>query len=52
MKKISFITSKKSVKYAKKNLVLMMAAIKSIIKSKIIAITHENLEELFIVFVT
>ena len=51
MKKISLIKSKKSVTYVKKNLVLMIT-IKSIIKSGIIVITQEVLEELLIVFVT
>ena len=52
MKKTSFIKSKKPVIYEKKKLVLMMTTIKSIIKSKIIVITHENLEELLIIFLT
>ena len=47
MKKISLIKSKKYVKYAKKDLVLMM-----IIKSNIIVTTQKNIEELLIVFVT
>ena len=51
MKKISLIKSKKSVTYVKKNLVLMIT-IKSIIKSGIIVITQDVLEELLIVFVT
>ena len=42
----------KSVTYAKTNLVLMMTTIKSIIKSQIISITQENLEELLMVFIT
>ena len=49
MKKISFMKSKKSVTYVKKNLVLIMT--KSIVKELIIVITQENLEELLIVFV-
>ena len=48
MKKISLIKTKKYVIYLKKDLVLMM---KSIIKSEIIVTTHENIEELFTVFV-
>ena len=47
--KISFMKSKKSVTYVKKNLVLIMT--KSIAKELIIVITQENLEELLIVFV-
>ena len=47
MKKISLIKSKKYVKDAKKDLVLMM-----ITKSKIIVTTQKNIEELLIVFVT
>ena len=47
MKK-NYIASKKSVIYAKKNLVLM---IKNIIKSNIIFITLENIEELIMMFI-
>ena len=44
---------KKFATYLKKNLVpIMMMTIKSTIKSEIIAITMENLEELLIVHVT
>ena len=48
MKKISFMKSKNSKTYVKKDLALIIA--KSIIKSEIIIITRENLEELLIVF--
>ena len=50
-KEMTPITDKenKFVTYAKKNLVQMMT-IKSITKSEIIVTTHENLEELLIVF--
>ena len=52
MNKINFIKSEKYVKYAKKDLVLMMMMIiKSIIKSDIIITTQENIEKLLIVFV-
>ena len=46
--------SKKFATYIKRNLILimMMMTIKSILKSEIIVITQENLEELLIVFVT
>ena len=47
MKKLSLMKIKKFVIYAKKNLV----QIKNTIKSEIIAITQENLEELLIIFV-
>ena len=51
MKKISLMKSKKFATYIKKGLVqMMMMTIKSIIKSEIIVITLENLEELLIVF--
>ena len=52
MKKISLMKSKKFATYVKKNLIMMMVmmTIKSIIKSKIIVITLENLEKLLIVF--
>ena len=53
MKKMSLIKSKKFVIHAKKNLLpMMMTTIKIIIKSEIIVIIQENLEELLIVFVT
>ena len=48
MKKISFMRSKKFATYVKKGLVLIMT--KVIIKSEIIVITPENVEELLIVF--
>ena len=57
MKKISLTKSKKVATYVKKNLIMimmmmaMMMTIKSIIKSEIIVITRENLEELLIIFV-
>ena len=53
MKKLSLMKSKKFVKYVKKNLVLIKIIkihLNYTIKSKIIAITPENLEELLIVF--
>ena len=43
--------SKKFATYVKKNLILMMMTIKSIIRSEIIIITLENLEELLTIFV-
>ena len=43
-----FYEEQKSATYVKKDLVLLMT--KSIIKSEIIVITPENLEELVIVF--
>ena len=58
MKKTSLTKSKKVATYVKKNLIMimmmmmaMMMTIKSIIKSEIIVITRENLEELLIIFV-
>ena len=48
VKKISFMKSKKSATYVKKDLVLIMTT--SIIKSKIIVIKQENVEELLIAF--
>ena len=48
MKKISFMKSKNSKTYVKKDLVLIIT--KSIIKSEINVIKQENLEELLIVF--
>ena len=62
MKKVSLMKIKKLATYVKKNLILMMMmmmvmmtmmmmTIKSIMKSKIIVITMENLKELLIVFV-
>ena len=51
MQKISLIKSKKFATYVKKNFVKMMMTIKSIIKSEIIAITLENLEDLRIIYV-
>ena len=56
MKKLSLMKSKKFVIYAKNSLVLMMKimivmTIQSIIKSEIIFITLENLEELLKIFV-
>ena len=60
MKKTSLTKSKKFATYVKKNLIMimmmmmmmaMMMTIKSIIKSEIIVITRENLEELLIIFV-
>ena len=50
MKKISLKKSKKYTLYAKKDLVLMMI-IKSIIKSKIIVIVLQNIEEQLMIFV-
>ena len=50
-KTINFIKSKRFVIYAKRDLILMMI-IKSIIKSEIIVIKLEHIEELLIVFVT
>ena len=53
MKKLSLMKSKKFVKYVKKNLALIKIIkihLNYTIKSKIIAITPENLEELLIVF--
>ena len=56
MKKISLKKSKRFAAYVKKNLILMMVmmmmwmTIKSIIKSEIIVITMEKLEELLIIF--
>ena len=41
---------KQKVTYAGKNLILMMRAIKSIIKLEIIVITQEYLEELAMIF--
>ena len=60
MKKVSLMKIKKLATYVKKNLILMMMMVmmtmmmmttKSIMKSKIIVITMENLKELLIVFV-
>ena len=51
MKKISLIKSKKFAIWIKKDLVLMMMIIKSIIKSEIIVIILENIEELHMIFV-
>ena len=54
IKKVSLMKSKKFVTYAKKNLVLMKMIKMNLnytIKSEIIVITAENLEELLIVFV-
>ena len=60
MKKVSLMKIKKLATYVKKNLILimmmvmmtmMMMATKSIMKSKIIVITMENLKELLIVLV-
>ena len=48
MKKESYIVSKKYVIYVKKDLLLMMI-IKNI-KSEIIIITMENIEELLMIF--
>ena len=57
MKKISLKKSKRFAAYVRKNLILMMVmimmmmiTIKSIIKSEIIVITLEKLEELLIIF--
>ena len=61
MKKISLKKSKRFAAYVKKNLILMMVmmmmmmmimmmTIKNIIKSEIIVITLEKLEELLIIF--
>ena len=50
-KTINFIKSKRFFIYAKRDLVLMMI-IKSTIKSEIIVIKLEHIEELLIVFVT
>ena len=50
MKKINLIKSKKFVIYAKKDLLLMIT-IKNIIKSEIIVITLESIEELLMIFV-
>ena len=49
MKRIIHIASKKFVIYTTKNLVLMMT-IKNTTKSKITAITQENIEALLIIF--
>ena len=54
IKKVSLMKSKKFVTYAKKNLVSMKMIKMNLnytIKSEIIVITEENLEELLIVFV-
>ena len=54
IKKVSLMKSKKFVTYAKKNLVSMKMIKMNLnytIKSEIIVITAENLEELLIVFV-
>ena len=54
MKKISLLKSKKFVIYAKKNLIqikMIKMRLNYTIKSEIIVITPENLEELLIVFV-
>ena len=51
MKKISRITNKKLVIYAKNNLVLIIM-IKNTTKSKIIIITPENIEASLLKFVT
>ena len=50
MKKINLIKSKKFVIYAKKDLLLMIT-IKNIIKSEVIVITLESIEELLMIFV-
>ena len=50
MKKINLIKSKKFVIYAKTDLLLMIT-IKYIIKSEIIVITLESIEELLMIFV-
>ena len=53
MKKLSFMKTKKFVTYVKKNLVLIKMIkihLNYTIKSEIIVITQENLEELLIVF--
>ena len=47
--KLNFIKGKKFVIYAKKDLVLMIT-IKNIIKSEIIVITLENIEQLLMIF--
>ena len=47
----NYIVSKKYVIYGTKDLVLMMT-MKNIIKSEIMVITLENIEELLIIFVT
>ena len=60
MKKVNLMKIKKLATYVKKNLILMMMMVmmtmmmmttKSIMNSKIIVITMENLKELLIVFV-
>ena len=48
MKKKGLMKNKKFVIYVKKNLVMMM---KNTVKSEIIAIIQENIEELPIIFV-
>ena len=50
-KKVNPIKSKNFVIYAKKDLILMMA-IKNIIKSEITVIILKDIEELLIIFVT
>ena len=52
MKRINHIASKKFVKYAKKNLALIMKKIiKKIIEYEIIVITLVNIEALLVIFV-
>ena len=49
MKNKNYVVNNKYVIYVKKDLVLIMT-IKYIIKSEIIVITQENIEELFMIF--
>ena len=49
MNKENYIVSKKYDIYVKKDLV-MIITIKNIIKSEIIVITQENIEELLVIF--
>ena len=49
MNKKNYIVSKKYDIYVKKDLV-MIITIKNIIKSEIIVITQENIEELLVIF--